>query len=79
MKFIKRLKHDAREMTDAIFGWDIFRCRDYSDLDGRVESGIDGRVYVPTNSKSAIYGYTIILALNIKGRRFFKRLFIKTT
>jgi hypothetical protein len=60
-------------MKDAIFGWDIFRCRDYSNVDGAVDNLSDLRKVKP------IFGYTIILAIKLKGLELFKRLFIKTT
>lgn len=73
MKLITRLKHDAKEMNDSIFGWDIFRCRDYSNIDGKVDS------FSSLQDIKPIFGYTIILALNLKGRKFLKRLFIRIT
>jgi hypothetical protein len=73
MKFIKRLSHDARVLEDAILGWDIFRCRDYSNIDGAMENLSDVRKVKP------IFGYTIIFAVNIKGLKLFGRLFIRTT
>lgn len=73
MRLITRLKHDAREMTDSVFGWDIFRCMDYDNIDRSVESFSDLQNIKP------IFGYTVILALNIKGLKLFNRLFIKTT
>jgi hypothetical protein len=73
MKLLTRLKHDAKVLEDSIFGWDIFRCRDYSNLDGMIDNINDARNVKP------IFGYTLILAANIKGHKLFKRLFIKTT
>jgi hypothetical protein len=75
MKIIKRLNHTDTFMVGSIMGWDIFWCRDYSNVDGKTERGIDGKTYMPDTP--AIYGYTIILALNLGSIRFFKRLFIK--
>jgi hypothetical protein len=72
MKLIKRLSHDAKELKDAILGWDIFRCRDYSNVDGVIDKLSDIRGIKP------IFGYTLILAANLKDRKFFKRLFIRT-
>ena len=75
MKLITRLPHTAKEMNNSIFGWDIFRCRDYSNLDGMVENLSDVK-----NVKS-IFGYTIIIAINLKVVRlkFFKRMFLRTS
>ena len=75
MQFIKRLAHDAKKLEDAIFGWDIFRCRDYSSID-RMSNDVSTASEV-RNAKR-IFGYTIVFAANIKGLKFFKRLFIKT-
>jgi len=72
MKLIKRLSHDAKELKDAILGWDIFRCRDYSNIDGIIDNIADIKNVKP------IFGYTLILAANLKDRKFFKRLFIRT-
>lgn len=76
MQLIKRLPHDAREMENAIIGWDIFRCRDYKEIDKmatEIASLEDMQKIKP------ILGYTVILAFNIKYLKFFKRLFIRTT
>jgi len=75
MKFIKRLPHEATEMKDAIFGWDIFWCRDYGNVDGMFKRGEDGGGYIP--NVPGIFGYTIILAVNLWSCRFIKRLFIR--
>lgn len=70
MKIITRLPHTAKEMTNSIFGWDIFRCRDYTNVD---RAGDDISVVLETKP---VLGYTIILALNLGSRHFFKRIFI---
>ncbi len=67
MKIIKRLNHQDVVMKDAIFGWDIFKCGDYSAIDRTGELAP-----VPI-------GYAIILAINIGKFRLFKRSFIKIT
>jgi len=75
MKFITRLKNDAVKMENSILGWNIFRCRDYSNIDGVMENLSDVRKIKP------IFGYVIIFAVNIKGLKLklFMRLFIRTT
>jgi len=70
---IQRLKHDAISMEEGIFGWDIFKCADYSVIDSST-SGFMG----PEAIRSKIIkGHTIILALNIGKIRLFKKLFIR--
>jgi hypothetical protein len=76
MKLITRLPHDAKVMEDSIFGWDIFRCRDYGNIDGVINKPMD---FSEVSKMKAIFGYTIIFAINIKGLKFFKRLFVRTT
>lgn len=72
MKLLVRLPHTAKKMEDSIFGWDIFRCRDYSNVDGMINDLSDLRRAKP------IFGYTIILAANLKDYKFFKRVFVRT-
>ena len=75
MKFITRLNHNDKEMSDAIFGWDIFRCRDYGNMDGIVDKPIE---VSELRKLKPIFGYTVILACNLKAVKFFKRLFLRT-
>ena len=74
MKLIKRLKHTDTEMTDAIIGWDWFRCGDYSVADAIISSG--ERNFSKMRSAIKI-GHTLIIALNLGPIKFFKRSFIK--
>lgn len=76
MKLVKRLSHTAKEMNDSIFGWDIFRCRDYAALDRSIDEPID---FSEISKLDPVFGYTIIFAVNLKVIKLFKRLFIKTT
>jgi len=84
MKFIRRLPHTARDVSElqgAKIGWDVFWCRDYSSIDSIygdnsmiMNSGLgDGR---PRNAKG-IYGYTFVLAVNIWFIKFLSRKFIR--
>jgi len=65
---IKRLKHTDTQMNDAYFGWDIFRCGDYSEIDLSSD--------IIKNKNKIKMGYTIIFAINTKLIKVFKRLFI---
>jgi hypothetical protein len=73
MKFIKRLEHTAHECKDAIIGWDIFRCADYSTIDS---AGSDEFNKINIGGLRPIYGRTIIFALNLGKLKFFKRWFL---
>jgi len=73
MKLFKKLERTAREMTDAVIGFDVFRCADYSAVDGAPAKHTN----VNAIRSQLIMGYTIILAANIGKTKFFKRLFIR--
>jgi hypothetical protein len=73
MKIIKRLDHTAQEMPDnAVIGWDVFRCRDYKEIDRIASQG--GEI---GDMAAGLYGYTVIAGLNLKVVKTLKRFFIR--
>lgn len=62
-------------MTDAILGWDFFRCADYSVVDSMVSNSSSYPTLEAAKSKLKI-GHTIIFAVNLGPIKLFKRLFI---
>ena len=73
MKLIKRLERPAIDLTDAIFGWDIFWAGDYSKIDESDKKNFDiDNLKIPR-------GVSLVFAVNSKKVRFLKRLFIRLT